>query len=74
MTEEESAAAQPFIKAYDQVRQDEKWGEDDLDLPFHPRRHHEIWAIRQRTFLSWKEFILLNQIDVYRVLRTGRAP
>src|SRR5439155_25926679 len=54
MTEEETAAAQPFIKAYDQVRQDEKWGEDDLDLPFHPRRHRDIWAIRQRTFLKFQ--------------------
>jgi SAM-dependent methyltransferase len=50
MTDEERDVIQPFVEAYDLVRADEKWGEDDLDLPFHPRRHKEIWAIRQRTF------------------------
>jgi len=54
MTDEERAVVQPFIEAYDQVRADEKWGEDDLDLPFHPRAHHEIWAIRQRTFRKFQ--------------------
>lgn len=50
MTDEERAAIQPFVEAYDCVRTDEQWGEDDLDLPFHPRGHKAIWAIRQRTF------------------------
>src|SRR5207244_2893178 len=50
MTDEDAAAVQPFLDAYSQVRQDEGWGGDDLDLPFHPKRHREIWEIRQRTF------------------------
>src|SRR5262245_187325 len=54
MTDEESAVIQPFIEAYDRVREDEEWGQDDLDLPFHPRKHQEIWAIRQRTFLKFQ--------------------
>jgi SAM-dependent methyltransferase len=54
MTGQEEGAAQPFIDAYDRVREDEKWGGDDLDLPFHPKRHHTIWAIRRRTFLRFQ--------------------
>ena len=50
MTDEEAASAAPFIEAYEVVRSDEQWGGDDLDLPFHPKRHREIWDIRQRTF------------------------
>ena len=57
MTDEETAATQPFIQAYDQVREDEKWGDDDLDLPFHPRRHLDIWAIRQRTFGKFQTIV-----------------
>jgi len=55
MTDEERAAIQPFVEAYDRVRADENWGEDDLDLPFHPRKHKEIWAIRQRTFSEFQK-------------------
>jgi len=54
MTEEESAAAQPFLDAYEQVRRNEQWGGDDLDLPFGPLRHRDIWAIRQRTFRKFE--------------------
>src|SRR5256886_5570128 len=54
MTEEESAAAQPFLDAYEQVRRDEQWGGGDLDLPFHPLRHRDICAIRQRTFRKFE--------------------
>ena len=50
MTEEEIAGKQPFIRAYEQVRRAETWGDDDLDLPFHAKRHREIWNIRRRTF------------------------
>ena len=50
MTDEECADAQPFLDAYERVRREEKWGGDDLDLPFHPLRHREIWDVRQRTF------------------------
>lgn len=53
-TTQEAAAEQPFLEAYEQVRGDEGWGGDDLDLPFHPRRHHDIWAIRQRTFRAFE--------------------
>ena len=34
-----------------------KWGEDDLDLPFNPRRHHDIWTIRQRTFRKFESIV-----------------
>ncbi len=57
ITDEESAAVQPFLEAYEQVRQDEGWGGDDLDLPFHPRRHLEIWSIRQRTFRKFESIV-----------------
>jgi ubiquinone/menaquinone biosynthesis C-methylase UbiE len=57
MTDEERAGVQSFVKAYDRVREDEKWGDDDLDLPFHPRRHQEIWAIRQRTFRKFEAIV-----------------
>ena len=50
MTEEEIAAVEPFVIAYEQVRRDEAWGDDDLDLPFRPKRHVDIWRIRQRSF------------------------
>ncbi len=50
MMAHEISAADPFIKAYEQVRRDEGWGGDDLDLPFHPRRHRNIWDIRRRSF------------------------
>jgi len=50
LTADEAAAAEPFLKVYERVRADEQWGGDDLDLPFHPKRHHAIWHIRQRTF------------------------
>jgi SAM-dependent methyltransferase len=57
MTDEEIGAIQPFIQAYDQVRHDEKWGEDDLDLPFNPSRHQDIWTIRQRTFRKFESIV-----------------
>ena len=50
MTDDEIAAVQPFLEAYERVRSDEGWGGDDLDLPFHAKRHRDIWNIRQRTF------------------------
>lgn len=43
-----------FLDAYEQVRRDEAWGGDDLDLPFHPKRHRAIWNVRQRTFLAFE--------------------
>jgi SAM-dependent methyltransferase len=54
MTEEQTRAVEPFLQAYETVRADEKWGNDDLDLPFHPIRHREIWQIRQRTFRAFE--------------------
>ncbi len=54
MTDEEAAAIQPFLKAYEQVRGDEEWGGDDLDLPFHAKRHRDIWNIRRRTFSEFE--------------------
>jgi len=57
MTDEETAAVQPFVDAYDRVRRDERWGEDDLDLPFHPKRHRNIWNIRQRTFRTFARLV-----------------
>jgi SAM-dependent methyltransferase len=50
LTDKQSAEFDAFLDAYEQVRSDEQWGGDDLDLPFHPKRHRDIWDIRQRTF------------------------
>lgn len=47
----------PFIEAYNRVRVDERWGGDDLDLPFHAKRHRHIWSIRQRTFRAFESVV-----------------
>ncbi len=57
MTKEEIAGVEPFVKAYEQVRRDEAWGGDDLDLPFHPKRHLDIWHIRRRSFRAFQSLI-----------------
>jgi SAM-dependent methyltransferase len=54
LTDAEAGEVQPFLEAYERVRNDERWGGDDLDLPFHARRHHDIWEIRQRTFRQFE--------------------
>src|SRR2546428_649542 len=54
MTDDEAAAVQPFLDAYECVRSQERWGGDDLDLPFHAKRHRDIWEIRQRTFRAFE--------------------
>jgi len=50
ITEEQLERRQAFLDAYERVRSDERWGGADLDLPFHPKKHHSVWEIRQRTF------------------------
>jgi len=55
LTDTDARALEPFIAAYEKVRNDEHWGADDLDLPFHPRRHREIWEIRRRTFQAFQQ-------------------
>src|SRR5215475_342798 len=57
MTDDELSDIQPFVDAYDTVRADEQWGDDDLDLPFHPLRHRSIWDIRRRTFRSFQKIL-----------------
>jgi SAM-dependent methyltransferase len=57
MTREESAAVQPFLDAYERIRSDEQWGGDDLDLPFRPKRHRNIWEIRRRTFRAFESAV-----------------
>jgi SAM-dependent methyltransferase len=54
LTDIEVAAIEPFLAFYDRVRTSEQWGGDDLDLPFHPKRHRDIWRIRQRTFRTFE--------------------
>jgi ubiquinone/menaquinone biosynthesis C-methylase UbiE len=54
MTKDQERAVQPFLEAYESVRADEQWGDDDLDLPCHPKRHQDIWEIRQRTFRAFE--------------------
>jgi SAM-dependent methyltransferase len=54
MTNEEIADVQPFVAAYDHVRASEEWGGDDLELPFHAKRHVDIWNIRSRTFKAFE--------------------
>jgi imidazolonepropionase-like amidohydrolase/SAM-dependent methyltransferase len=58
MTARESAAVQPFVAAYEQIRAAEQWGGDDLELPFHPRRHLEVWEIRRRTFEAFRSAVV----------------
>lgn len=55
MTDEQVHAAAPFLEGYETVRADEQWGADDLDLPFHPKRHLDVWDIRQRTFRAFEK-------------------
>jgi len=57
MTKEEIAGVEPFVKAYEQVRRDEAWGGDDLNLPFRPKRHLDIWDIRRRSFRAFQSLI-----------------
>ena len=54
MRHPERLAIASFLDDYERVRRAEGWGGDDLDLPFHAKRHREIWAIRQRTFLKFQ--------------------
>ena len=60
LTPAEGAADEPFLAAYERVRAAEGWGGDDLDLPFHPKRHADIWAIRQRSFLKLETLVRGN--------------
>ncbi len=64
MTNDEEAAAEPLVQSYEQVRRDERWGGDDLDLPFHPKRHRDIWWIRQRTFSTFESLAIKFQRGV----------
>jgi hypothetical protein len=57
MTHESMAAVQPFLEVYERVHADQQWGADDLDLPFHPKRHQDIWNIRQRTFRAFQTIV-----------------
>jgi SAM-dependent methyltransferase len=57
LTDGEAAAAQPFLEAYNLVREREQWGGNDLDLPFHARRHRGIWEIRRRTFRAFESAV-----------------
>ncbi len=50
MTPEQTAAYAAFRDGYETLRRREGWGGDDLELPFEPRAHHDIWTVRQRTF------------------------
>src|SRR5579884_371699 len=54
MRETELAEVQPFLELYRRIRSAEGWGQDDLNLPFEPLRHHAIWDIRQRTFQAFE--------------------
>jgi SAM-dependent methyltransferase len=60
LTEPDAVAIQPFLEAYERVRLVEQWGGDDLDLPFHPKRHPHIWSIRQRTFRAFESIMSNN--------------
>src|SRR5437762_13081133 len=53
-----SAPITTFLEAYEQVRSAEGWGGDDLDLPFRPKRHRDIWAIRRRTFVAFQTLVM----------------
>jgi len=57
LTDDEAADVQPFMDAYNLVREREQWGNDDLDLPFHAKRHRQIWEIRQRNFRAFESVV-----------------
>jgi len=57
LPDEEASDAEPFIEAYNRIRSDEQWGGDDLDLPFHAKRHRHIWEIRSRTFRAFESAV-----------------
>ena len=73
LTGEESRAIQPFVELYDRVRLDEGWGGDDLDLPFHPHRHREIWAIRRRTFQRFESILAERERGIALDLGAGNC-
>lgn len=54
IADEDLEAQKEFLEAYERVRKGEGWGGDDLDLPFNPKRHRDIWAIRRRTFQKFE--------------------
>jgi trans-aconitate methyltransferase len=54
LPEAEAAATKPFLDIYERVREAEQWGGDDLDLPFHAKRHRDVWNIRKRTFRAFQ--------------------
>ena len=49
-TPDQSGEYAEFCAAYEEVQRKEGWGGEDLELPFEPRAHREIWAVRQHTF------------------------
>jgi hypothetical protein len=57
ITDAEFETQSEFLEAYERVRNSEGWGGDDLDLPFNPKRHLDIWAIRQRTFRKFESLV-----------------
>src|SRR5262245_43611733 len=57
LPEAEAAATNPFLEIYERVREAEQWGGDDLDLPFHAKRHRDIWNIRKRTFRAFQSSV-----------------
>jgi SAM-dependent methyltransferase len=57
LSKAEASALQPFVDAYERVRRAERWGGDDLELPFHAKRHRNIWRIRQRTFRRFESVV-----------------
>jgi SAM-dependent methyltransferase len=57
MTTDQAAEYARFCAGYERVRRNEGWGGEDLELPFEPRAHHKVWAVRQRTFKRLDQFL-----------------
>jgi SAM-dependent methyltransferase len=69
----QAAAAAPFIEAYERVRAAEQWGDDDLDLPFHAKRHREIWSIRASTFRHVEQIVTRRERGVALDIGAGNC-
>src|SRR5437867_1181247 len=55
---DEQQDREAFLEVYEKIRFAEGWGGEDLDLPFHPMRHKDVWAIRRRSFKKFQAFVL----------------
>ena len=58
MTPGQESQYSNFVEAFERIRQAERFGSGDLDLPFNARSNRPIWRIRRRTFGILKRWVL----------------